>query len=524
MNGNPSHLLAKNLPPRRVMKQIMTLPLIAASVTIVVLLTVSLAMAGPLLVVPSIAMAPDDSLSATYPTLAELAITASGQSISVSRDNPSISTATRTITPTATRTSTRTATAAPPTRTRTATPTPAVSPTSILPNYPPALPRTLFLGLGNDPATLSWMTGSGIPWQARYTYLSGGVNTSSNWTTWNTPNGAYALMYMNASASANYLPVLTFDNINISLPRIGSSESQQDLSNLDNPSTMLAYYSQWKLLLTQGAAFGKPVIVHLEPDFMGYIEQSAGDNASAVPAAVASSGFPDAAGFPNNAAGFAQLLVHERDLYAPNVLLAFNVSPWAGGYDVSTASTNFDVLGQARHVANFFLSLGANFDLLFYQVSSRDAAYQQYVNGNSSYWWDATNTTLPDFTRFAQWTGALTLDTGRRGVLWHVPIGNQIYDTENNTTGHYQDNRVQYFLGPSRTLNLAQFANAGIVGIMFGAGSSSSTSYADVNLDGITNPPPIDGNTQIATVADDDGGYLRQQARSYYQTGGYVLP
>jgi hypothetical protein len=59
---------------------------------------------------------------------------------------------------------------------------------------------------------------------------------------------------------------------------------------------------------------------------------------------------------------------------------------------------------------------------------------------------------------------------------------------------------------------------------MFGSGNSACTSYADVQGDGITNPPPINGNSQVSTVADDDGGYLRQQAQAYYQAGGFPLP
>jgi hypothetical protein len=243
-----------------------------------------------------------------------------------------------------------------------------------------------------------------------------------------------------------------------------------------------------------------------------------------IPAAVASSGFPDAAGYANNAAGFAQALIHIRNLYAPNVLVAFNVSPWAAGPDVSSSSRTLNVPNLAQKVSTFYLSLGANFDLLFYQVSSRDAAYQQIVNGSSSYWWDMTNHTVPDFTRFAQWTSALTLDTGKRGVLWHVPLGNSIYDTENNTSGHYQDNKIEYWLGSNRVANLTQFANAGIVGIMFGPGDANSTHNTDFKQDGITNPPAIDGNTTVSLYSDDDGGYLRLNAEAYYVNGVVTLP
>ena len=66
----------------------------------------------------------------------------------------------------------------------------------------------------------------------------------------------------------------------------------------------------------------KTVVLHVEPDLWGYIEQAReGDDAATVPAVV-----PD--GLPQNAAGFAQEFVHLRDELAPNVLLAYHLSGW----------------------------------------------------------------------------------------------------------------------------------------------------------------------------------------------------
>lgn len=400
-----------------------------------------------------------------------------------------------------------------------------------LPPYPTALPRTMFLGLDNNTKKrqpnvgIQWMIDSHIPWDTRGTFLSGGVNTSSNWTTWASPAGAYASKYMQESAGGNYLPVFDYYELLGSLPAVGTTEKQKVTSNLMNTSTMNAYYANWQLLLNLAHTFGKPVIVHHEPDAWGYIKAVYGTDATQAPAAVASSGYADAASYPNTVAGFAQTLVHMRDLYAPNVILAWDIAPWEAGRNVSISKTAFDVAAAAQAVSTFYLSLGAKFDLMFYRAADRDAAYMQYVglDGGAS-WWDPTNLTLPNFTRFAEWTGDITIDTGVRGVLWHLPVGNQVFDTENNTTGHYQDNRVQYFLGASWQAHLAQFANAGIVGMMFGHGKAETTDYTDFQGDGITNPAPINGNTAVSTVADDDGGYLRQQAAAYYLNGRLPLP
>jgi hypothetical protein len=108
--------------------------------------------------------------------------------------------------------------------------------------------------------------------------------------------------------------------------------------------------------------------------------------------------------------------------------------------------------------------------------------------------------------------------------LWQVPVGNQVYQTENNSPGHTQDNKATYILS-----HLAAFAQAGIVGVLFGPGNGGTTA-TDGRRDGITNSAPINSyqcarcNTQVSVYADDDGGYLRLQLGQYYTHGAYPLP
>src|SRR5581483_3873669 len=76
-------------------------------------------------------------------------------------------------------------------------------------------------------------------------------------------------------------------------------------------------------------------------------------------------------------------------------------------------------------------------------------------------------------------------------------------------------------------------AQAGIIGVLFGAGNAGSTVHVDGMNDGITNPPSFctgDGlssgqicNNHTSTVSDDDGGYIRMQGQQYYASGGYPL-
>src|SRR5438270_11768580 len=63
---------------------------------------------------------------------------------------------------------------------------------------PTGLPTHFAFGIGAG-AGDAWMPQSGVPWDFRFQYLVGGVNTGSGWETWNA-NGTFALNYANESA------------------------------------------------------------------------------------------------------------------------------------------------------------------------------------------------------------------------------------------------------------------------------------------------------------------------------------
>ncbi|TMB60598.1 MAG: hypothetical protein E6J51_12835, partial [Chloroflexi bacterium] len=192
------------------------------------------------------------------------------------------------------------------------------------------LPAGLHFGLGNNPGDLGWMTASGVPWRYRYCYLAGGVNTSSGWETWNLPPGQYAAYYMSNSAAQGYIPVFSYYELLQSNPSVGANESDRDFSNLNNAATMNAYYANFVLLMQTAHTFGGQVIVQIEPDLWGYLEQRANNGSPAsLTASVASSGYAGVAGIPNTAQGFADALLHLRDTYAPNVALGIHASLWA---------------------------------------------------------------------------------------------------------------------------------------------------------------------------------------------------
>jgi hypothetical protein len=399
-----------------------------------------------------------------------------------------------------------------------------------------ALPQNqLHFGLSNDPAHLSWMTTSGVSWRYRYQYLAGGVNTPypQPWIYWNSPSGAFATYYMNASNANGYIPVFTYYELLQSLPSTGTNESSRDFSNLNDTSTMNAYYANFKLLMQLAGTFGKPVVVHVEPDFWGYMEQrAAGGDASTLTASVATSGFTELAGLPNTVQGFAYALLKLRDMYGPNAILATHASMWSSGTDIaSDTRSTINAATEADRTAAFLNSAGissnpygSTWDLVFNDVDDHDAGWweqQGADNASFTHWWDPTNTVFPNFNRYLSWVAELRARTGRPQVVWQVPVGNQYFLTMNNTCGHYQDNVGPYFISHASSLY-----SSGLIAVLFGAGNACQTSYWDQQTDGVTNNggvPTTDllgycnaCNTHLAQSSDDDGGFLRTFVGQYY--------
>ncbi len=398
-----------------------------------------------------------------------------------------------------------------------------------------ALPQAhLEFGLTNDASDVGWMTSSGVPWRYRYVYLAGGVNTANPWQNWNSPTGAYATNYMNGSAANGYIPVFTYYEMLQSNPSTGSNESDRDFSNLNNASTMNAYYANFKLLMQLAGAFGQTVVVHVEPDLWGYLQQKAGGgDASKLTASVASSGYADVAGIPNTVQGFADALLKLRDLYAANAVLAIHASLWSSGIDIgSDTSSSVNPITEADSTAAFLNSAGvasnaygSTWDLVFNDVDDHDAGWWEQQGADNAYfthWWDPTNTRFPNFSRYLSWVSELHARTARPQVVWQVPLGNQYFLTMNNTCHHYQDNITPYFIGHATDL----FA-AGLIAVLFGAGNDCQTTNVDSPPgDGVTNNggvPTSDAlggcsacNTHVSAWSDDDGGYIRRFVGQYY--------
>lgn len=435
-----------------------------------------------------------------------------------------------------------------------------IDPLAPKPAEEPALPEIMKLGVfatnNDDYGVTGWMPQTGAPWNFAYRYLNGGVNNENGWRYWDQGNvgtfeGAYAYDYAKKATDRGYTPVFTFYQMlqSISADCIGCDETKDDIITLNDPYAMRSYFEEFKLMMQligtgkyngrQG--IGKTIVVHVDPDLAGYAEQAVLDNnrcfgqctaqgndPSFLKAAVSSTRMPELEGLPDTYQGYNYALLKLRDMYAPNVLMAPHVNSWGTLQDVGKSTDpTLDVYALGKLAGEFAALSGTRdvpagikpYDFIFNDVDDQDS-------GATGDWLDRTNLTLPNFHRWEQFVKGAVEASGKKAMIWQIPVGNQVYRTMNNTPGHWQDNKAEYLFG-----HMQELVDVGIVGLMFGHGQPDSTAHYNKKQDEteIYNPEPLtnitkgwgDGsvhtNDKIAVYSDDDGGYLREQAIQYYK-------
>jgi len=349
----------------------------------------------------------------------------------------------------------------------------------------------------------------GCRWDMRYQYLAGGINTRLSWRKVNRPDERYALNYLKISDAQGVVPVITWYEMRQSMPGGQmKGEAQANETNCKNVETMRTYLGDVKFFMEVVATkFGKPVIFHVEPDLTGFFltwNQYRKLGPDGITVMVKSTGIAEVQDYPDTLTGFFQAIIHLRDTYAPNVLLAYHASLWGRPPPLKRIA---DLINSGG---------GAGWDLIFTDPSDRDAAWKianKYALHDT--WWDDKR-----FEEWRTWSGEIHRMTGLPLMAWQIPTGNTIMAACNNTAGHYMDNRPQYWLEdyPKNT-HLLEWAQAGYIGLLFGRGAGGNTHFGDAQKDGVTNPEPIEGNRgETSSFPDDDGGYLRIRGAQYYRS------
>jgi hypothetical protein len=345
---------------------------------------------------------------------------------------------------------------------------------------PAGLPSRLTVGLFEDSGG-TWMKSSAVPWDLRYRYFTKGwVN---NWG-FGAYDGGWGRAYFDECNQQGFIPAVQYYQMN---GEPGGGESAF-LAKVQSPTTMKGYFGDFKILLQRIKDFGKPVVVLLEADGFGFLEQQAGGNAAAY-AAVKDSGVAELAGLPNTVAGWGLAFLQLRKAVgASNAILGIHISGWASGKDLAYGSVT-DPLGPEVDKVYAFLSgfgiasnvTGQRFDVLVGDPLDRDSDYYRLVRGQDR-WWDASDSasiSSKSFNRYAEWLRLWNQKAARRWVLWQTPLGNSNHKNVANNGGSaegYKDNRPEYFFAGS-TAHLSKFADAGVIALMFGAGAGGQSSY-----------------------------------------------
>lgn len=353
------------------------------------------------------------------------------------------------------------------------------------------LPDKLLVGLFENPGQ-AWMKNSGVPWNARYCYITKGwVN---NWG-WGAYDGAFALGFMRESDGMGAVPALEFYQMN------GEAGGGEDRfwAKTQDAALMKAYFGDFKILMQRAKDFGKPVYVLIEADGSGFLQAQTGGNPNAA-AAVASTGMPELAGLPNTVAGWGQaFLAIKKAVGASNAFLGMHVSGWASGKDLLAWDVTASLQPEVDKVHGFLAALGlaANatgitYDALVSDPSDRDADwYRLVVQDGGAHWWDASDAAsinARSFNRYREWLRLWRAKSGKPWVLWQIPLGNSNHLNVDNNGGPregYQDNRPEYFLGTGGLARSQAFADAGVIALLFGAGMGGMSSYGnDIYTDG----------------------------------------
>ena len=373
---------------------------------------------------------------------------------------------------------------------------------------PAGLPAHMSVGLFENPGG-TWLSQSSVPWDMRYAYFTYGW--ANNWG-YGARDGSWGGNFLKETGSQGFIPAVEY----YCVPGEPGGDESQFLSKVQNATTMAEYFGDFKLLMQQVKSFGKPVVILLEADGFGFLEQQSG-NAPNTSAAIASTGMPELASLPNTVAGWGLAFLAIRNAVgAGNAVLGIHVSDWASGNDIGYGSVTIPLQPEVDKVYNFLSPLGlasnvtgSTYDFLVGDPLDRDSDYYATVEGQNR-WWDATDTASVNsesFNRYAAWLGLWNTKANKRWILWQIPLGNSNHlDVCNNGGAQqgYKDNRAEYFFGTESALHLANWAQDGVIGLLFGAGTTCQSSY---------------GNDTYT----DGQSFMQSRVRSFYTAGGLPL-
>ena len=309
------------------------------------------------------------------------------------------------------------------------------------------------VGMGADLASDHSMDGAyllGTTVDLHYAYLVG-LKGQGGWPDWN-QDGGFVNVLTDSADAKGVAPMFTLYSM--------AAAGDGNLAGLASDAYMKPYFDGLKLLYQRLAIFGKPAVVHFEPDFWAYAELQSKDNPASLKVSVTANA-PDCAGLSNDLIGLGHCMVKLARMYAPKAVIGFHASQWSAG-DPNTTVTFLKAVGADQ--ADIVIT-----DMLDRDAGCFEAGTDPLCMRGGSFYWDETNKTSPNFHEYLAWAKAITSGLGRPMLWWQVPFGTP-NGAKGGSTGHYRDNRVHYMFS-----HIQEFVDAGGLGAVFGAGADHQT-------------------------------------------------
>jgi hypothetical protein len=294
----------------------------------------------------------------------------------------------------------------------------------------------------------------GVTMDLHYGYLVG-LMGKGGWTDWN-PDGSFVDVLAGAADKKGTVPMYTLYAF--------AAEGENNVGALTSTDYMQRYWAGALKLFQRLGNFGKPAVVHLEPDFWAYMQQKGGGDPTKVKALVKMA--PDCANLSDDVGGVGQCLVRLARQYAPRTAIGFHVSEWGGPPEQTVSFMSAIGAGSADFVAT---------DALDRDAGCFEAKMDPNCQRGGTFYWDETNTTHPNFHDHQAFVKTITTGLGKPMLWWQIPFGVPS-NTPGGTARHYRDNRVHYLFG-----HIQEFIDAGFAGAAFGTGAGNQT---DITTDG----------------------------------------
>ena len=279
---------------------------------------------------------------------------------------------------------------------------------------------------------------------------------AGDWTTWNSPAGAYVGIVAANAQSVGAIPMYTLYQM--------ATNGDSNLSGLKSTTFMATYWSNVRLMYQLIAKTGKPALVNFEPDFWGYTEQRATNGDPATVFAYVNSN-ADCAALSNDAKGIAGCLIQMARKYAPQAYVGFPYSTW--GASTTTAVVAYMNALGAQH-ADFIVAQTLDRDAGCFETQS---AADSCARGAGGVWyWDSGNQSHPNFTDHFAVVAALHAGLGNLPVIWWQTPEGVPSTVSGGTDNHFRDNREHYFL-----THPAELTAVGGLGVVFSTGENHQT-------------------------------------------------